>query len=153
MWRLRLAMGIVALITGALAGYAGAGSRLERTDSGRCLKVSKGLVSSLKGGLKRAARGKLGTPRGVKSRGEFGGPNSFANGVYFVSARVRGFGIATWATDRDAFRTGGGFIVDVGPVARRVSVAGIDIPLSTLRGWGLTSAADGYAASRNCVRA
>ena len=61
------------------------------------------------------------------------GPTGFAKGTYLVSAQVRGFGIATWAMDVDAFKTGGGFITDVGAVARRVSVAGIDIPASTLR--------------------
>ena len=153
MWRRRLTPVIAALIiVGAIAGYAGASpAASERSDAGRCLKVSSGLVATLKDGLKRVARGKLGTPRGVKSRGQFSGPNSFANGVWFVSARVRGFGIATWAVDRDAFRTGGGFGTGVGPVARRVSELGIYIPLSTLRGWGLVPYAEGYTASRFCA--
>ena len=152
MWRLGLAPVIVALIVvGAIASYAGASPASERSATDRCLKVSSGLVATLKDGLKPRSRGKLGTPRGVKSRGQFSGPNSFANGVWFVSARVRGFGIATWAVDRDALRTGGGFGTDVGPVARRVSELGIYIPLSTLKSWGLTTGAEGYAASRSCA--
>ena len=139
------------ILVGVIAGYAGASAASEGSDTDRCLKVSSGLVATLKDGLKRVARGKLGPPRGVKSRGQFSGPNSFANGVWFVSARVRGFGIATWAVDRDAFRTGGGFGTDVGPVARRVSALGISIPLNTLKSWGLTTGAEGYAASRSCA--
>jgi hypothetical protein len=110
------------------------------------------VVASLKDGLRASARGKLGTPRAVRSRGRFGGLRDIREGpVYFVSARVRGFGIATWAVGASAFRTGGGVIIGVGPVARRVSLAGVDLPLSTLVAWGLTPAADGYAASRACV--
>jgi len=118
-----------------------------------CLKVPAAFVGALKSGLKAKARGKLGTPRAVKSRDSFtSGPRGLAAGVYFVSARVRGFGVATWAADARAFKTGGGYIADVGPVARRVSVYAVDLPPSTLRSWGLSEQAHGYAQSRRCVQ-
>jgi hypothetical protein len=142
------------LVSTTVATFTGsAHATPQRVEADTCLKVSSGLLSSLRSGLKRTARGKLGTPRAVKSRAQItSGPRGFAEGAYFVSARVRGFGIATWAADARAFRTGGGFITGIGPVARRVSVLGVDIPVSTLRGWGLTEATHGYAASRRCVQ-
>jgi hypothetical protein len=117
-----------------------------------CLKVPNGLLVSLKDGLRAKARGKVGTPKAVKSNSQFSGPRDIREGpVYFVSAPVRGFGVATWAVGGQAFRNGGGIIIAVGPVARRVSTAGVDIPTSTLKAWGLTSAANGYAQSRACL--
>ena len=89
----------------------------------------------------------------MKSRGKFGGLRDIREGpVYFVSARVRGYGIATWAVGGQAFVTGGGVILGVGQVARRVSTAGIDIPLATLEAWGLAPYAEGYDVSQNCVK-
>jgi len=152
--RVSIALAAVAalcLLPGATAGTL---VGVERTTAeAECLKVSSGLVGSLKSGLKAKARGKLGVPRAVKSRARItSGPRGFLEGAYFVSARVRGFSVATWAVDPRAFRTGGGFIVGIGPVARRVSVFGVDIPLRTLRRWGLTESTHGYAASRRCVQ-
>jgi hypothetical protein len=147
-----LASAAVALIVAATVTSATLASR-ERIGSNACLKVSSGLLNSLKSGLKPKARGKLGTPRAVKSRAQItNGPRGFAAGAYFVSARVRGFGIATWAADARAFKTGGGFITGVGAVARRISYLGVDIPLSTLRAWGLSESTHGYTASRRCVQ-
>jgi hypothetical protein len=40
----------------------------------------------------------------------------------------------------------------IGPVARRVFDAGVDIPASTLKVWGLTPSAEGYGPSRSCVK-
>jgi hypothetical protein len=104
---------------------------------------------NLRASLKPTLRSRLGTPAAVKSRGQFGGLRGIREGpVYFVSGSLRGYGIATWAVNGAAFKTGLG----VGTVARRVSVAGVDIPLSTMRAWGLTPSAEGYAASRSCVK-
>jgi hypothetical protein len=121
------------------------------TNASPCLKAPASLVRSLKSGLKSNARGKLGTPRAVKSHDQYTVPRGLQAGVYYVSAPVRGFGVATWAVSASAFKTGGGLIIGVGPVARRVSVDGIDIPADTLRLWGLREIADGYAQSRRCV--
>lgn len=94
----------------------------------------------------------MGTPWAVRSRSHFGGLRGIREGpVYFVSASVRGYGIATWAVDADAFRSGGGVVLGVGTVARRFSDAGVDIPVGTLKIWGLTPSAEGYTASRSCV--
>jgi hypothetical protein len=136
--RLVLVLVLALLAVASESAVPGDTSAAPQVVNQTCLKASSGLVSSLKGGLKAKARGRLGTPRVVKSRGQLSGfsPRGFRAGVYFVSAKVRGFGIATWAADASAYRTGGGFIVGIGPVTRRVSVAGIDIPASTLTGWG-----------------
>jgi hypothetical protein len=88
----------------------------------------------------------------VKSKATISFPRGFRAGTYFVSAPVRGFGVATWAADASAFRTGGGFITGVGSTARRVSILGVDIPPATLAAWGLTEGTLGYAASRRCVQ-
>jgi hypothetical protein len=141
----------LALEIGA-APAGGATATVERTAAGRCLSVPRPMVAALKSGLKAKAQGRLGTARAVRSRAHLTSPRGFAAGTYFVSAPVRGFGVATWAADARAFRTGGGFITAVGPVARRVSVFGIDLPAITLRLWGLTESTDGYAASRRCVQ-
>jgi hypothetical protein len=115
--------------------------------------VSSGLLAGLKDGLRAKARGKMGTPKAVRSHDQLGGLRDIREGpVYFVSAPVSGFGTATWAVGGKAFRTGGGVILSVGPVARRVSIHGVDLPPSLLAGWGLTPAASGYAASRACVK-
>lgn len=89
----------------------------------------------------------------MKSSGQFGGLRSLREGhVYFVSAKVRGYGIATWVAGGKEFKTGGGVLIGIDPVARRVSDAGVDLRPSLLASWGLTSGADGYAASRACVK-
>lgn len=141
----------LASVSGIVSGNARATDKHVGADT--CLKVSSGLLTSLRSGLKPKARGKLGTARAVRSRDQItSGPRGFRAGAYIVSARVRGFGIATWAADARAFRTGGGFITVMGPLARRVSILGIDISVSTLRNWGLSETTHGYAASRRCVR-
>jgi hypothetical protein len=148
----RVQLGAAAVVVAVLAAiFTSEAGTTPGADS--CLKVPPAFVGALKSGLKAKARGKLGTPRAVKSRDSFtSGPRGLAAGVYFVSAQVRGFGIATWAADARAFKTGGGYIADVGPVARRVSVYAVDIPPSTLRSWGLSEQAHGYAQSRRCVQ-
>ena len=148
----RAGLVLVVLVAGAIGAAAArdAGATQERANAGPCLSVPAPMVAALAAGLKSKARGKLGRARAVRSSARITFPRSFAAGTYFVSAPVRGFGIATWAASAEAFRTGGGFITGVGPVARRVSVLGIDLPASTLRTWGLTERTDGYAASRRC---
>lgn len=142
----------LALIGASVIAFASPGASAPRRDEAKCLKVSSGLLSNLRDGLRDGARGKLGTPKAVKSRGSFGGLRDIREGpVYFVSAKVRGYGIATWAVGGQAFKTGGGAIIAVGPVARRVSIHGVDIPPSTLEAWGLAPYADGYDESRACV--
>jgi hypothetical protein len=146
---------VVIVVLGATIGSTLAGDAKairERAEEGPCLSVPRPMVKALSSGLKPKARGKLGRARAVKSGDEVSGPRGFAAGTYFVSAPVRGFGVATWAADASAFRTGGGFITGVGPVARRVSILGVDIPPSTLNDWGLTESTDGYAASRRCAQ-
>lgn len=150
MKRIAVSIAVLAASVGWLAGSAQPAQ--QELGASRCVKVSSGLLSNLRSGLKAKARGKLSSPRGVKSRAQItSGPRGFAAGTYFVSAQVRGFGIATWAADAKAFRTGGGFITVVGPVARRVSILGVDLPPSSLQAWGLSENTDGYAASRRCV--
>ena len=143
---------LLTLVVGSTAD--GAGSRPTGGEEAikACLKVPKPMVAALKSGLKAKARGRLGTPRGVKSSARIFFPRRFQAGTYFVSAPVRGFGVATWAADASAFRTGGGFITGVGPTARRVSVLGVDIPSATVAAWGLTEGKHGYAASRRCLQ-
>jgi hypothetical protein len=143
---------LLALAMGSTAHSAGSRVTGGHEASAGCLAVPKPMIAALKSGLKAKARGRLGTPRAVKSTATISFPRGFRAGTYFVSAPVRGFGVATWAADASAFRTGGGFITGVGPIARRVSVLGVDIPPATLTGWGLTSTTHGYAASRRCVQ-
>jgi hypothetical protein len=121
--------------------------------SGRCQTVPRPALAALKGSLKGTAKGKLGKANAVRSRADFSGApiRGLRKGVYFVSARVGGVGIATWAMTVDAFRTGGGLIYGVGSIARRFSDLGADVPTSTLKRFGLTEATEGYAASRSCV--
>ena len=144
-----LALSSSTLLILVFSGQAQPGMRASAASP--CLKAPASLVHSLKSGLKSNARGKLGTPFAVKSRDRYTIPRGLQAGVYYVSAPVRGFGVATWAVSASAFRTGGGLIIGTGPVARRVSVLGIDIPASTLRLWGLRETANGYAPSRRCV--
>ena len=81
------------------------------TTSSPCLKAPASLVGFLKSDLKSNARGKLGTPRAVKSRDQYTVPRGLQAGVYYVSAPVRGFGVATWAVSASAFGSGGGLII------------------------------------------
>ena len=148
-----LALGLLVVGLGTIAAVTReASAASERSAAGTCLSVPRPMVAALRSGLKASARSRLGTPRAVRSSARIKFPRSFAAGMYFVSAPVRGFGIATWAASAEAFRSGGGFITGVGSVARRVSILGIDIPPATLRIWGLTEGTDGYAASRRCVQ-
>jgi len=101
--------------------------------------------------LKAKARGKLGKAKAVKSRAQFTFPRGLSAGVYFVSAKISGFGTATWAVSTAAFKGRNGLLIGVGPIARRVSTLGIDLPLSTLSLWGLTKSTSGYHESRHCV--
>jgi hypothetical protein len=142
-------LALVLTLGAAFAAYAQATP--ERIAPDICVQVSSGLIGRLKSGLKPKARGRLGRPAAVKSRQLVtNGPHGFRKGVYFVSARVRGFGIATWAADARAFKSGLGFVAGVGPVARRVSNLGADIPPNRLKRWHLHEETHGYAASRRC---
>jgi hypothetical protein len=105
----------------------------------------------VKASLKREARSKIGKLQAVKSHDTFTTPRGLTHGVYFVSAKVRGFGIATWAASTSEYNTGGGLLIGVGTVARLVSDAGTDLPRSTLKLWNLTTHTNGYAESRRCV--
>jgi hypothetical protein len=150
---LLLTAAFVLLLTGPASPASLDPTSVTAGQAGRCLPVRPALLAQLKASLTRKAKGKLGKTAAVRSRDDFSGaPLGFQKGVYFVSANLRGLGVATWAVSADAYRTGGGLIFGVGPTARRYSVLGADIPLSTLRAWGLTVTADGYAASRNCTK-
>jgi hypothetical protein len=137
---------LVALAIGAVApGDAGA-TQARGSRSLHCITAPKPLVAALSSGLKPRARGRLVTVYAIRSQAQLSGP--FAEGAYFVSAYVRGFGIATWAADTRAFRTGRGFITAVGVVAPRISYYGFGIPPSTLAAWGLTERTHGFLDSR-----
>jgi hypothetical protein len=139
------------LIAVAIAAVAPGDARATQARGSRslhCITAPKPLVAALSSGLKPRARGRLGTVYAIRSQAQLSGP--FAEGAYFVSAYVRGFGIATWAADTRAFRTGRGFITAVGVVAPRISYYGFGIPPSTLAAWGLTERTDGFFRSRDC---
>ena len=71
-----------------------------------CLKVSSGLVSSLKSGLKAKARGRLGTPRVVKSRGQLSTSPPEASRRASTSSRPRCADSASQPGRRTRRRTG-----------------------------------------------
>ncbi len=145
---------LIALVASAIGAalVSEAGATREDVEADPCLSVPRAMVGALSSGLKPKARGKLGKTKAVRSRAQISGPRGFAAGAYFVSAPVRGFGVATWAADARAFRTGGGFITGVGPVARRVSYLGVDLPPSALQAWGISERTHGYVASRRCAQ-
>jgi hypothetical protein len=142
---------VAALLFAVAVGAAAAGdARATRhVAAEHCLTVPRPLAAALSSGLKPRAHGRLGRAYALRSQDQLSGP--FAEGGYFVSAYVRGFGIATWAADRRAFFTGRGFITAVGVVAPRISYYGFGIPPSTLAAWGLTERTHGFAASRRCA--
>jgi hypothetical protein len=142
-----LGTSLLVVLSAAAAGQAARSA----TSSGACLIPPQVVIQSIKETLKAKARGKLGKSRAVKSRGQFTFPRGLRKGVYFVSAKVGGFGIATWAASASEYKTGGGLLVGVGAVARRISDAGIDLSPATLSFWGLTTHTHGYAESRGCL--
>jgi hypothetical protein len=145
----RLALTVcVAAVVAAAASSAPAGGT---SSSAKCLRPPGAAVKTIRETLKAKARGKLGKARAVKSSARFTFPRGLRAGVYFVSAKVAGSGVATWALSTSAYRTGGGLVVGVGPIARRVSTAGIDLSRATLAAWGLTEHTAGYAESRACL--
>jgi hypothetical protein len=79
-------------------------------------------------------------------------PPGFSHGVYFISANLRGKGIATWAVSTSFYRTGGGLIYALGKVAQRVSDFGSGLPPSVLARWGISTKTYGYTQSRSCVK-
>jgi hypothetical protein len=141
---------LIALAIGAVAPGDARATQARGSRSLHCSTAPKPLVAALSSGLKPRARGRLGSVYTSRSQAQLSGP--FAEGAYFMSAYVRGFGIATWAADTRAFRTGGGFITAVGVVAPRISYYGFGIPPRTLAAWGLTERTDGFATSRRCVQ-
>jgi hypothetical protein len=146
-----LAVLLIAFAIGAAATAEARATQARGSRSLHCITAPRPLVAAISSSLKPRARGRLGRAYAVRSQAQISGPRGFARGAYFVSAYVRGFGIATWAADARAYRTGGGFITGVGVVARRISILGVDIPPSTLAAWGLTERTDGFAASRRCA--
>jgi hypothetical protein len=103
--------------------------------------------------VKARYRGKLGAFRAVQSHGKFAPfPRSLQKGVYFVSAKVMGLGVATWAVSADAYRGGSGVIYGAEPVSRRISILGVDMSPAVLKGWGISPATDGFAQSRTCAK-
>jgi hypothetical protein len=146
-----IVMRLVFALLAATLAFPLAGSTAA-ISAGRCLAPGDAFVSSFKPGVKAAYRSKLGKLGAVRSEGQFGPfPRSLQKGVFFVSARVRGVGTATWAVSADAYATGGGLIFGAEPVSRKVSIHGVDVPLSTLRGWGIAPYANGFTESRACV--
>jgi hypothetical protein len=119
----------------------------------RCVTPGKAFLVNFKPGVKAKYRAKLRLLRAVKSRGKFGPfPRSLQKGVYFVSSRVPGVGVATWAVSADAYGGGSGVIYSAEPIARKISTYGIDVSPSILKGWGISSGSDGFAASRACIK-
>jgi hypothetical protein len=145
--------GVVLLTSGIAAAASQEHPTAVTSSAGRCLKLPKPMIWALKQGLTKKARRNLRRIAAVKSHQHFSGlSNGFKKGAYFVSAKVRHFGIATWIADQSAFKTGGGFIAAVNKTARRVSDFGSLFTPSTLASYGITKGADGYRQSRACVR-
>jgi hypothetical protein len=144
-----LAASLSAVTSGAWTASA------HPASAARCLKVPTATLGSIKSGLHASVRRKLRAraTRAVKARGDFSNaPRGFSHGAYFISANLRGNGIASWAVSTSFYRTGGGLIYAVGKVARRVSDFGSDLPPSVLARWGISTSTYGYAQSRSCVR-
>src|SRR5512132_4643367 len=137
---------LIALAIGAAVVEDARATQARGSRSLHCSIAPKPLAAALSSGLKPRARGRLGGVYASRSQAQLSGP--FAEGAYFMSAYVRGFGIATWAADTRAFRTGRGFITAVGVGAPRVSYYGFGIPPSTLAAWGLTERTHGFSDSR-----
>jgi hypothetical protein len=118
-----------------------------------CLQVKPAVLKSIKSGVHAAVRPKVRSARAAKASGDFSNaPRGFSKGVYFISANLRGKGIATWAVSTSFYRTGGGLIYAANSIARKVSDFGSDIPPSVLARWGITPQTSGYAKSRSCVK-
>jgi hypothetical protein len=138
---------LLALIVVALAAPAA----LATPTATRCMAVTPSLVTQLRHGVKPTVRTRLGTMHAVTSRTRLRkAPAAFGKGVTFVSVRVRGRGTATWAVNAQAFRTGGGFILPVGQLARSIAVFGAALSPAIVSSWGISSRTDGYAQSRAC---
>jgi len=117
----------------------------------RCIAVTRALSTQLRHGVKPSLRARLGTMHAVKSRAQLrNAPASFGKRATFVSVRVRGRGVATWAVNDQAFRTGGGFILPVGQLARSIAVFGAALSPAIVTSWGIGARTDGYAQSRAC---
>ena len=144
-------MAALAATVGAVV-IAAAGTASVRTPSAQCLQVRPAALMSIRSGLHRAARPKLRSARAVKAKGDFShAPRGYAHGVYFVSAKLRGTGVATWAVSTSFMTNGCGLIYAVSRTARAVSEFGADVPLSVMARWGISSRTHGFAESRSCV--
>jgi hypothetical protein len=144
---------VAATVTTAAIAGAGTASADVASASVRCLRVSAPVLRNLRSGLRASVRPKLRGARAVKARGDFSAaPRGFSHGVYFVSANLRGRGIATWAVSTSVLHNAGGLIYAVGKLARRISIYGADVPPSVLAGWGISTRTYGYTQSRGCVR-
>ena len=147
---------VIAAVAVTTAGTAAAGTANVDPVGGkaRCRAVPAWTLASIKSGVRASVRPKLRSARAVKARrGDFSNaPRGFSHGVYFISANLRGKGIASWAVSTSFFRTGGGLAFAVGNVARRVSTLGVDVPTSLLARWGISTKTYGYAQSRACLK-
>jgi hypothetical protein len=142
----------IAVTTAVIAGV-GTASADAASASARCLPVRAQVLKSIRSGVHASVRPKLRSARAVKARGDFSNaPRGFSHGVYFISANLRGKGIATWAVSTSFYRTGGGLIYAVGKVARRVSDFGSELPPTVLARWGISTRTYGYSQSRVCVK-
>jgi hypothetical protein len=150
-------LGIVALVatfavTATVATWTAPAAR-PASSAARCVKLQPAGLKALRSGLHPSFRPRLGKVRAVRASGDFSkAPRGFAKGVYFVSARLLGKGIATWAAGTSFTRSGGGLMFAVDKLARQASNFGADLPPSVLKGWGISSTTPGYARSRACVR-
>lgn len=84
----------------------------------------------------------------MQSGDEFG-LRGIAEGASFVTGDARPDpGLSTWIAGADAFDTGGGLVIGVGPAARAASTAGDLVSLDAI---GVSTSSDGYADSGACV--
>lgn len=135
------------------SSVVGTSSADPASTSARCLLVRAPALKAIRSGLRANERAKLGTVRAVKAKGDFShAPSGFSQGVYFISAKLRGKGIASWAVSTSFLRSGGGLAFAVGKVARRYSTLGVGVPVSILARWGISTGTYEYAESRACVK-
>jgi hypothetical protein len=138
---------LAALVCGLVPGPA-----LARPTSSSCVTPGASLTKALRKGMTDPSGPALVRIRAVLSPGTFpSAPAGMRRNVYFVSARVTGKGVATWAVSSPAFKSGSGFILSVDPLARAVSRFGSALSREVITAWGFNARARGYEQSRKCA--
>lgn len=153
--RLTVSLGALAASLAACGEPEGGGAgtatqQATQPQKAACLKVPSAARQAIEEALKGDRR--ISKTAAVRAEGAATGLADIREEVYFVTADVQpNPGLATWAFGREAFRTGGGIIIAVGPAARAVTDFGVDIAPDRLEEWGLTQSAEGYRASQECL--